>query len=74
MGVLFLMIVLLAFLVSLDSEERDVPTAKPFTFSERIFYKVLNDLMFNPTLTIQIIYPFLFSPYNLIILTDFIPS
>ena len=40
----FLLITLMAFMVSRGLERRDGPTGKPFTFHERIFYNVANEL------------------------------
>jgi len=77
-GVLFLLIVVLAFLVSRGLERRDGPTGKPFTFHERIFYNVANDLMsyarmFKITYNeINIIVYFFFIPFSWLVLLDLI--
>jgi hypothetical protein len=44
-GAFILLITLLSFPVSRGLERRDGPTGKPFTFHERIFYNVVNDLI-----------------------------
>lgn len=43
-GSFFLLITVLAFMVSSGLERRDGPTGKAFTFHERIFYNVANEL------------------------------
>ena len=43
-GSFFLLITVLAFMVSSGLERRDGPTGKPFTFHEHIFYNVANEL------------------------------
>jgi hypothetical protein len=77
-GALFSLIVVLAFLVSRGLEERDGPTGKPFTFHERIFYNVANDLMgfakiFKITYNeINIIVYFFLVPFSWLVLLDLI--
>jgi hypothetical protein len=77
-GALFLLIVVLSFLVSRGLEERDGPTGKPFTFHERIFYNVANDLtsyarMFKITYNeINIIVYYFLIPFSWLVLLDLI--
>ena len=73
-----LLITLLAFLVSRGLERRDGPTGKPFTFHERIFYNVVNDLkafarLFKVTYNeINIVVFYFLIPFTWLILVDYI--
>ena len=77
-GALFFVIVVLSFIVSRGLERRDGPTGKPFTFHERIFYNVANDLMsyariFKITYNeINIIVYFFLVPFSWSVLLDLI--
>jgi len=77
-GAFLLLITLLAFLVGRGLERRDGPTGKPFTFHERIFYNVANDLMsfarmFKITYNeINIIVYFFLVPLSWLVMLDLI--
>ena len=77
-GSIFLLITVLAFLVSGGLERRDGPTGKPFTFHERIFYNVANDLnafarLFKITYNeINILVFYFLIPFTWVVLLDII--